>query len=189
MTTSVPLRDDRRVSQNRWVSLKKKIMETREIKFLPIEKFKILKAIRVVGNEWNKFTGYIPYLRTFNPKNYDFEKGDELDEKIISIFKSNFSKVDLWINEQIVFEDQLETMLRTIEGGSKKNMTFQFSPLLPYHEASKFVGKTFNAYPIQFKMRLLTGQENKRINQINDYFICQLNYKKLDEFVETIKSV
>lgn len=36
------------------------------IEFFPMNEFFVLKVIQIEGPEWNWFTGYLPYLRTFN---------------------------------------------------------------------------------------------------------------------------
>ncbi len=156
------------------------------IEFLPTTDFKILKVIQIEGPEWNRFSGYLPYLRTFNPKQYDHKKGDILDEKILEALQHYFPNSFLRYNLEIVFKGQLEDNLNNIEGGSRKEITLQFSPDIPYELVPQLVGKTLYAYPWKFEIRLLFSENNDRKNLINGFYICSLPYDKLDDIVKTI---
>lgn len=164
-------------------------MENRAIELLPISEFKVLKVIKIIGNEWNKFIGYLPYLRDFSPEKYDSHNGDYVDEKIITILRNSFPDSNWWIREEILFKEQLEITLKNIEGNNRKEIIIQFAPLIPYHEASKLVGKTFRAYPYSFHLRLFLSENSNKNEFINDYFICNLPYLNLDELVKTIKPI
>jgi len=164
-------------------------MENKVIEFLPVEEFKVLKVIKVVGNEWNKFSGYLPYIRKFDSINYDSKIGDETDEKILTILRNSFPNSNLWINEEILFKGQLDNLLKSIEGGSRKLITIQFAPLISFNEAPGLAGQTFHAYPFGFDLRLQMGEDKEKMDLINDYFICNVPYKKIDEIIKTIKPI
>lgn len=156
------------------------------IEFLPAEEFRILKVIQIVGPEWNRFTGYLPYLRTFNPQKYNHDKGDILDEKILEAMQHYFPKSFLRYNIQVLFKGQLDDNLKTLEGGSRKEITLQFSPDIPYDLLPKFANITFYAYPWEFQIRLLFGESNERKELINGFYLCSLPYDQLDDIVKTI---
>ena len=79
--------------------------------------------------------------------------------------------------------------MKIIEGGSRKLITIQFAPLIPYNEAPNLVGREFYAYPIEFNLRLLFIENNEKMDLINDYFICNISYQNLDKLIETIKPI
>lgn len=159
------------------------------IEFLPMNEFSVLKVIQIEGPEWNWFTGYLPYLRTFNHKVYDSQKGDYLDEKILETVKQTLPKSFLRFSEEILFKGQLDDRLRTLEGGSRKNVTIQFFPLIPYEQAPTILGRQFAAYPIGFDMRLLFKEGSEKKHNILDFFLCNLPFDKIDDIVKTIKPI
>jgi hypothetical protein len=165
------------------------IMENKVIKLLPSAEFKVLRIIKIVGNEWNPFIGYLPYLRDFEPLKYDSQNGDEVDEKMITVLRNCFPNSILWIREEILFNDQLQNTLNTLEGSTRKVITIQFAPLIPFEEVPGLVGRTFYAYPFSFDVRLFLSENSTKKELINDYFICNLPYKNLDEIIMTIKPV
>lgn len=162
-------------------------MTTMEL--LPMNEFYVLKIIQIEGPEWNWFTGYLPYLRVFYPKVYDSQNGDFLDEKILETVKQTLPKSYLRFSEKILFKGQLDDRLRTLEGGSRKIVTIQFFPLIPYEQAPTMLGRQFTAYPVNFDMRLLFNEGNEKKHNILDFFICNLPYDKIDNIVQTIKPI
>ncbi len=159
------------------------------IEFLPVDELKVLKVLQIVGPDWNKFTGYLPYLRTFNPKIYDHKNGDLLDQKILETMQHYFPNSRLRYNIEILFKGQLEDNLRTLEGGSRKKITLQFSPDIPYEMLGKLAGQSFYAYPWEFEIRLLFNDSKERSELINGFYLCSLPFDNLDEIVKTIKPI
>lgn len=160
-----------------------------EIEFLSPEEFKVLKVIQIVGPDWNKFTGYLPYLRTFNTKVYDHKNGDIVDNKILEVLQNYFPKSFLRYNIEVLFKGQLENNLKTLEGGSRKKITLQFTPDVSYDLLPKLVGRTFHAYPWEFEIRLLFNENNERSNLINGFYLCSIPFDKVDDIVKTIKPI
>lgn len=159
------------------------------IKLLPVDELKVLKVIQIEGPEWNRFTGYLPYTRIFNPKVYDNKAGDILDEKILSVIQHYFPKSFLRYNIEILFKEQLEDNLKTLEGGSRKKVTIQFSPDIPYELLSKFSNRSFYAYPGEFEIRLLFNERSEKMEYINEFYLCSLPFDILDEIVKTVKPI
>lgn len=159
------------------------------IELLPMNEFSVLKVLQIEGPEWNWFTGYLPYLRNYNPNVYDSQKGDFLDEKILETVKETLPKSFLRYNEEILFKGQLENRLRTLEGGSRKNITIQFFPLIPFEQAPTMQGRLFTAYPINFDIRLLFREGSEKKHNILDFFLCNLSFDKIDEIIKTIKPI
>lgn len=162
---------------------------TTPIQLLPFEEFKVLKVIRIDGPEWNWFSGYLPYLRTFNPKTYDSKRGDLLDEKILSAIQENFPQAKVHYSNEILFKEELEDNLKRIEGGTRKDITFQFFPLIPYDNIAEFVGREFFAYPFIFQLRINLGTSNQKLERIHEFFLCNLPYDKITQLVKTIRPV
>ncbi|MFT3823923.1 MAG: hypothetical protein QM731_08380 [Chitinophagaceae bacterium] len=162
---------------------------TTPIQLLPHEEFKVLKIIRIDGPEWNWFTGHLPYLRTFDPKTYDSMKGDLLDERILSTIQQNYPQATLRYNNDILFKGELEDNLKWIEGGTRKDITIQFFPLIPYDIIAEFVGRDFFAYPFNFQLRLNLGSQNQKLEWIHDFFLCNLPHDKITELVKTIQPI
>lgn len=156
------------------------------LEFLPMNEFSVLKVIQIEVPDWNWFTGYLPYLRTFNTKIYDSKKGDFLDEKILETDKQNLPKSFLRFSEEILFKGQLEDRLRTLEGGSRKNVTIQFFPLIPHEQVSTMLGRQFSVYPVRFDMRLLFKEGSEKKHNLLDFFLCNLSFDKIDDIVQTI---
>ncbi|MBS3915832.1 MAG: hypothetical protein KG003_15155 [Bacteroidetes bacterium] len=161
----------------------------RTIEILPESDFSVLKVIQVEGPKWNWFTGYLPYLRVFNPKVYDSHKGDFLDEKIFEIVKQTLPNSFLRFSEEILFQGQLDDRLRTLEGGSRKSVTIQFFPLIPHELVPTMINRQFLAYPMGFDMRLLFKEGSEKKHNIIDFFLCNLPFDKIDDLVKTIKPI
>jgi len=159
------------------------------IELLPPKEFKVLKVIQIEGHEWNWFTGYLPYLRTFNPKKYNSIKGDVIDEKLFSVIQQAFPKSFLRYNVNILFKNQLKEFIENIEGGSRKNITVQFFPLIPYQNVHTLVGKEFTAYALNFGLRLLFNKSEMKKHHINDFFLCDIPYNIIDEKIKTIQTI
>lgn len=162
---------------------------TTPIQLLPPEEFKVLKIIRIDGPEWNWFSGQLPYLRTFNPKMYDSKKGDLLDEKILLAIQQNYPHATLRLSNDILFKGELEDNLKGIEGSTRKDITIQFSPLIPYDNIAEFVDRELFAYPFNFQLRLNIGSSIQKLEWIHDFFLCNLPYNKITELVKTIQPV
>lgn len=92
-------------------------------------------------------------------------------------------------SEEILFKGHLDDILRTLEGGSRKNVTIQFFPLIPYEQAPELLGRPFTAYPIGFDMRLLFKEGSEKKHNILDFFLCNLPFDKIDAIVQTIKPI
>lgn len=158
------------------------------LKILPKSEFKNLKIIRVVGPEWNSFTGYLPYERTLKNE-YDYEQGDELDKNLLEAIQKSFPNSNLLENRLIILEGDLEEQLNRLKSGSEKKLTVNFFPFIdiPIDQLLMHRGRSFNHYLIDFKLRLMISTQNEKYNNINDSVMCDVHYEKIDELIETIK--
>jgi len=160
------------------------------IEFLDDPKdFKVLKIIEMRAPKNSFFSGYLPYLRNYVPNSYTRETTDLIDEKILDVIKQSLPESFLRYSIDILFKGDLEENLRSIEGGSRKNITIQFNPLLPYSNLDQFVGKQFSAYPINFNARMLFSTDLDNRHYINDYLLCHIPYETLDEAIKTITTI
>lgn len=159
------------------------------IEFLPMEEFQVLKVIKIEGPEWNRFSGYLPYTRIFNPKKYDDKKGDILDEKILSSVQHYFPNSYLRYNIEILFKGQLDDNLQILEGGSRKKITIQFTPDVPYDRLPALASRTYYAYPREFEMRLLFGEKSEKMEFLNGFYLCSLPFDIIDDIVKTVKPI
>lgn len=159
----------------------------RTIELLPNNEFSVLKVIQIEGPESNWFMGYIPYLRTFNPKLYNTEKGDLLDENILSAIKETMPKSFLLFSEDIFFKGQLEERLKTLKSVYTFNMTIEFFPLISYEELLALGDRQFTTYTINLDMKLIFREGMKR-SFLNQFCFCKIPYDQLDEIIKTIKT-
>lgn len=159
------------------------------IEFLPISDMRVLKVVQVIGQDWNSFTGYLPYLRIYNPEEYDHENGDLLDQEILNSIRHNYPKSFLRYNVDILFKDQLNDNLSFIDGGTKLKFKIQFTPQIPFDLAPKLAGHTFYAYPKDFEVRMQFGEHNEKQQLINTFYLCSVPYEKIDSLIKTIESV
>lgn len=174
------------IERNTYVTLLKKItMIKHKIEFLPEKDFKILKVIEIIGPNWNRFNGYLSYLRNFDKENY--ESGDILDEKILSTIKQTMPLSYLRLNEKILFKDQLEEIQSRINMPKKMNLTIQLFPLIPNENIFEFAGKEFNAYPYNFNINIIHHEKNDYMSLIHNYLICNIPHDIIDDISKTIK--
>jgi hypothetical protein len=160
------------------------------LKVLPIEEIKILKVIRVIGPDWNNFTGHLPYTRTLS-KTYDYKAGDLLDQNLLESIKKTYPNSLLVENRIILIEGELEERLRYIRGGSEKTFTINFFPYvdLPYERMHELLGKTMTSYLVDLKLRLDISEQNPKYQHIYDAELCYIDYRQIDDLVKTIQTV
>lgn len=163
--------------------------EPRIIEFLNPVEFKVLKVIQVEGPKHSWFTGYLPYLRIYKGGAYTRETNDIIDQKILDVIKQSLPDSFLRYSIDILFKGDLEENLKAIEGGSRKNITIQFNPLLPFDNIAQYVGKEFYAYPINFSARMLFSKEQDKGHYINEYVLCYLPHEQLADLIKTIQAV
>lgn len=165
-----------------------KEFKPRLIELIPSTEFKVLKIIRIEGPKYSPFAGYLPYLRNLTQE-YNDKTNDSLDEVILNTIKQNLPDSYLTKSRNIVFKGELEDDLTAIEGGSKKNITIQFNPLIPTEDFAKLVGKTFHAYPVKFKARMLFSEGSDKKHYLNDYLMCSLPTPDLEQLLKTIQVI
>ena len=156
---------------------------------LPVDKMKVLKILRIVGPDWNWFTGYLPYLRTLSPT-YDYKSGDLLDENLIEAIRKTYPASSLVENRLILFEGELEERLNAIRLGSQKKFTINFFPYIdyPYERMNELVGKEFKAYLFDFSLRLNISDQNEKYKYIYNSDLCYIDFREIDELVKTIQT-
>jgi hypothetical protein len=126
-------------------------------------------------------------LRKFDPKNYDSEKGDILDERILDTIKQSYPGSKLSSNVNILFQNQLEESLKQIDCETKRALTIQFFPMLPFENIQQFAGKEFYAYPFPFSLRILMIPDKNKMEFIHDFLTCYLPYNEIERLVKTIQ--
>ena len=160
------------------------------LKVLQVEEIKILKIIRVIGPNWNRFIGHLPYTRTLS-NTYDYKKGDLLDESLLESIKKTYPDSVLVENRIIFIEGELEERLRCIRGGSQKKITVNFFPYvdLPYERMHEILGKQMKSYLVDLTLRLDLSEQNEKFQYIYDSELCYINYLLIDELIKTIQAV
>lgn len=151
---------------------------------------KVLKVIRVRESNWLKFSGFIPYVRTFTPSNYT-DQEDHLDQEILNSIKVYYPDSYLHLSQSILFENQLEDNLRLLKQstGSSLNINIQLFPKIPYSDAPKLVGTPLNLYVFQTEMLLFLSPQSKKIPLIANFFNCEIDHKAIDSLTQTFNVV
>lgn len=147
----------------------------------PLEVF---KSIRINENQFDRFTGHFPYIRTFY-KDYDYEKGDILDKQILESVKSIFPDSHLSLNTLILFDEQYDKCLNLTKGAVKKTIVTYFYPIIKYDEISN----DFKAYYLGLDLNLLMTSNDKRLQLIPENFIVNIPFNELETLIKTIKPV
>ena len=160
-----------------------------EFKLLPEDKFRVLRIVKIIGPEWNYFTGYLPYLRKLITGRYDQNSEDVLDKSILNVLQANYPGSRIWLVEPIYFENFAESVVNNFRGGSAISFVLQFYPLIPFERRWEFENKTFSAYPISFQLRLQLIKGDSKIDYINNYLLCSLPVEDTDELVKTIEVI
>lgn len=167
-------------------------MKTKEYVLLSSREFKVLKVIQFEGPEWDYFLGLIPYLRTYDPKNYDHLKGDELDEKILSLIQERFPKSRFCRSEVIVFKEQLERAKKTMKSEHQKSLIFQFFGVPSYDEVIKLENEKDNVkvkgidLDLKINFHYIKNPESLILN-IQDVYTCP--DLPFDDFCRLINSI
>jgi hypothetical protein len=157
-------------------------MKTLEL--LPLNEFKLLKVIQVVGPEWNLFKGYLPYIRSYDPNNFE---GDLLDEKILESLQQTLPQTKIVNTYKILFKGQLEEIKNTLKGACTKEICIELFPFIPFEIASQFEGKTFTGYSLNLSIMLHWARNSDAQNNIQDVYICTIDHDKIDNFIKTIR--
>lgn len=166
------------------------------IEVLPFDKVKVLKIIRIHGPDWNRFTAYLPYLRTFDRDKFDrekgYDKGDTLDTELLFVVQQMHQGATLHRNSLILFTGQLEDELRRIRGGVDKPANVRFTPQVAYSNSDdiyKLAGKSFPIREIELRMRVLLSSDNERLSSVYSDFICPLPSEQLINLWEAVQAV
>ena len=159
----------------------------KRLKALSIDEMRVLKIIRVVGPDWNYFTGYLPYLRTLR-KEYDINNGDYLDEHFIKTVKAAYPSSSLVESALLLFEGELEDRLNAIRGACTKDYSINFFPYIncPYEKLYELQSRIFTNYPTKFSLRLHIENNSDKIKHIHEYELCYIDYTKIDDIIKTI---
>jgi hypothetical protein len=160
------------------------------LKVLPMEEIKILKVIRVIGPNWNQFTGHLPYTRTLS-KTYDYKNGDLLDANLLESIQKTYPNSTLVENRIILIEGELEERLKYIRGGSQKKFTINFFPYvdLPYERIHEMLGQEITSYLVDLTLRLNISEQNEKFQYIYESELCYIDFRQINDLVKTIQSV
>lgn len=156
---------------------------------VPIEQIRCLKIIRVIGLDWNPFIGHLPYLRSVK-EGYDYRKSDILDDAIMERIKITYPNSILIASQLLLFTNQLERMLKSIEGGTMIPFHFIFTPQfdLDFQQILRVISaKTYYAYPFEFNLRLNLHPHSEKIQYIHHPGQCLLPYQEIEKLVETLE--
>lgn len=160
----------------------------RPIELLPQTEFKVLKVIKLEGPKHSPFSGYLPYLRDLT-KEYTEKNTDAIDEVIIDVIKTSLPDSFLVRSINILFKGILDDNLKSINGGSEKDITIQFSPELPNGDFEQISGKQLYTYLLNFKARMLFSKDSDKKHYIHNHLICSLPHENLKELVKSIQPV
>ena len=155
------------------------------ITFLNPLAFRVLKVIRVDGPEWNRFTGFIAYIRRFT-RDYQSEKKDYVDDLIFETIRQIYPTAYLYINKDILFEGEKEDLLKYYQGGTLIDFTIRFSPSIPFELVESLAGKEFFEYHPKFEFHLYLNPDDTKIQHINNFAIAYIPFDKLEDFHEKI---
>jgi hypothetical protein len=158
------------------------------IQLLNLNDLRVLKVIKVLGPDWNRFTGYLHYKR-YLTKEYNSETTDILDELILAAIKDLFPDSRLWLNKNILFKGEYEDILERVKGGSSIELTIRFIPQIPYDKIHELYGKDLSEYYERFKLNLMLGADSEKIQDIHKFAISYIPFEKIDEFSRLIKTI
>lgn len=158
------------------------------IRLLQKENFRVLKIIKVEGNEWNHFIGYIFYKRVFT-KDYSSQTPDYIDELIFSAISKIYSTASLHLNKDILFESEYEDLMKRYSGNTNKDFTIRFTPDFSKQNIWKLVGKEFTEYHPKFKFNLFLYPQNNNLELVEDFGIGYIPFDKLNDFKDKLKTI
>lgn len=147
-------------------------------KFLPTNDFKHLRIIRCYGNEYNKFSSFVFYLRDF-----EYEKLDELDEAILASFNENHHAI-FQMNTKILFENQLQEIIDRFTLQEKRKHTVQLSPIA----TDKFIleaqaGRPIYSYIKEFNIWFSPGYN---FQYFHNHIVAYIDADNLEYLQKTI---
>ena len=93
----------------------------RELVLLPITKFRVIRIIQVVDKD--RLIGDLPYLRYFSC----YKSGDIVDQLILLALKKQFADSKMIMVDNIIYKNDLNNYLESIESGSLLNFYINFN--------------------------------------------------------------
>lgn len=159
---------------------------------------KVFKSIRVraiyydSASHSKNIIGHLNYLRLIS-NDYDYQKGDIFDERIVRIAKSCFIEADLFYNRLLILDDTLKECLSWTKGTLTQNVEIIISPEIPSSEISDLVGKNFKEYKLNLKLNSQTSGKNTGPyidpRPLNYFLNIHIPYLQIDDLVKTIEKV
>ena len=158
------------------------------IQFLDIDKFKVLRVVRVDGPDWNPFTGYVHYKRQFT-KEYNSKTFDLLDNLIFDGIKQMYKNSVRYIDKDILFKGEYEDYLKIIKGGKSTKLTLRLTPQIPHDRIWDLVDKELKEYhlPLQFEILLLGN--DIRLNHILDFGMINFPFDSKDIIARSLRTL
>jgi len=136
--------------------------------------------------------GHINYLRLLT-KDYDYQKGDIFDERILRAAKSAFIDADLVYNKLLLLEGQLADCKLWTKGNLEQRVQTIISPEISYLELPNMVGKNFKEYHFNLKLHMQTIKTMSKSSMVDikhvDLLNVQIPYLQIDNIVKTIEKL
>lgn len=158
-----------------------------------VEDVRILRILRIAGPDWNRFTAYLPYTRSFERERFDnntgYDRGDVLDETLLAVIKQAYPRTDLYRNKLLLFKGDLENELQAIRGGVDKPSTIRLHPLFSYTDIRELLGRTFPVRETELTLRVHLAPGHEKLEHIYSDFICSLHPDQLVGLWKTFQAV
>lgn len=161
-----------------------------KITFLNINDFKVLKIIRIEDNsKWNYFAGYLYYIRKLTKK-YKAENTDYIDEMIFNSIKKVYPDSRLVVNKDIMFENQLDDILKSFSGKNDISFKISFIPYVPYDKMFEINDKEIYSYTFEFNFnRISLWTDEEKLKYINNHLQAEIPFDKIEDFNYQIKNI
>lgn len=158
------------------------------VKILNETDFRVYKLIKIDGDEYNPFIGYIHYKR-FLTKDYNSKTSDDyLDNLILEAIKKVYPTANLIINKDIIFEGEYDDLMKRYTKQEQTNFTIRFTPDFSNQDIWQLAGQEFVEYHPKFIFNIISFQENT-MDFINDFGIAYIPFDKLKDFDKKLKTI
>ncbi len=153
---------------------------------------KFLNVITVRGNEWNRFTAFLPYKRDFDRGRYQVNGScmlDQFDQELMYAIEEVYPD-STFHSETLLFEGQEEERIKALKGGVDLDFQVTLFPIFPnIEDYLKNPKKEYIAVTKDFKLLVHLGPTSERLGLISPYVVCNLEPEIINEKKDTIHSV
>lgn len=157
-------------------------MERKELEFLNFDEIKKLKIIKVREDAPLKFTGDIIYFCKY-PVHGLVEEDEILDQMILEVIKDWFPSAMQWGNYDLLFRDELKSILSRYERAITKPITLNFFPKVKRDEMEGRVFRrgSFSALYQVVDLKLFMPEDDPRLIQIPKDFFGHFELNVMDQ--------